>query len=223
MWKVGARATDGEALSDWTYSEPVVIANSKPSAPTQVMLKPAAPLLGQNLEAVVEGGEDPDGDPITYQYAWFRSTDGGKTWKAGPTDPTVPGSMTRAGELWRVQVRVCDGEALSRWTRSNSEQILSNSGEMLAVTAAAVPARGGQVAVTVNLTAAAEVEAAVLNLAGRIVGVVPGQQFVAGVNTVWWNGRSTSGTLVPSGAYLVRVTARSKDGNCTTCLVPLRK
>ncbi len=223
MWKVGARASDGEAVSDWTYSEPVVIANSKPSAPSQVTLKPAAPILGQNLEAIVEGGDDPDGDPITYQYAWFRSTDGGKTWRAGPTDQIVQGSMTRAGELWRVQVRASDGEEVGPWTRSNSEQILSNSGEMLAVTATALPARGGQVAVTVNLTAAAEVEAAVLNLAGRVVGVVPGQQFVAGVNTVWWNGRSTSGTLVPSGAYLVRVTARSKDGNCTACLVPLRK
>ena len=93
----------------------------------------------------------------------------------------------------------------------------------LVVTASAATTRDQNVAITVNLTAAAEVGASVLNLAGREVAVLPASRLAAGINTVWWNGRSVSGTRVPAGQYLMRVQARSADGNNANCLVPLRR
>ncbi len=71
---------------------------------------------------------------------------------------------------------------------------------------------GAQVTFSLNRTATATVE--VFNLAGRKVRTVTtGSLVVAGeVTTLAWDGRSSAGTQVPSGRYLVVVTAASDEG-----------
>jgi flagellar hook assembly protein FlgD len=66
--------------------------------------------------------------------------------------------------------------------------------------------------VTVNLSAAAEVQVQVLNIAGRPVAVLPEQSLPQGLSTLNWNGLTTLGTKAPAGTYLVRVTARNAEG-----------
>jgi flagellar hook assembly protein FlgD len=69
------------------------------------------------------------------------------------------------------------------------------------------------VQIVVTLASAASVEAAILNVAGREVAVLPEQDLTARVSTMLWTGRSTPGTKVPTGRYMVRVTARGEDGS----------
>lgn len=89
------------------------------------------------------------------------------------------------------------------------------------VTATAGSSGSGLAQITVNLTAAASVQASVLSLAGRTVAVLPQQDLPEGLSTLLWNGRSTSGTKAPSGRYLVRVTAKGDGGNQTQALAGL--
>lgn len=71
----------------------------------------------------------------------------------------------------------------------------------------------GTVAISYTLSSPAQVTAEVLNLAGRSVAVVQSSGVAAaGANTLLWSGRSSYGTRVPAGAYLVRVTARNGAG-----------
>ncbi len=77
---------------------------------------------------------------------------------------------------------------------------------------AAVPTSGG-VAVTFSLSAAATVDAQVVNLAGRPVqAIATAQTCAAGLNSLLWNGRTSGGLSAPAGTYLVRVTARDASG-----------
>ncbi len=79
---------------------------------------------------------------------------------------------------------------------------------------------GAEVCVTLSAGAAVTVE--VLNIAGRPVRViVRDREMAAGTTTVAWNGRSQNGLAVPSGTYLVRITARGGDGASFTALQPL--
>jgi flagellar hook assembly protein FlgD len=58
----------------------------------------------------------------------------------------------------------------------------------------------------------------ILNLAGRPVATLPEQNCAAGTTTLLWSGRSAQGTLVPSGTYLLRVTAHGADGSQASVL-----
>ncbi|NPV47298.1 MAG: hypothetical protein HPY69_10085 [Armatimonadetes bacterium] len=81
-----------------------------------------------------------------------------------------------------------------------------------AMTVAAAPTRNGGAQIVITLSAPAEVQAEILNIAGRVVSALPPVQGKAGINSLLWNGRSNAGTQVPAGAYLCRVTARGPEG-----------
>jgi flagellar hook assembly protein FlgD len=123
-----------------------------------------------------------------------------------------------------VVARSYDGAIVSEWSTATMEQMVAapESCKPLAVTAVAAPTRAQNVAITVSLTAAAEVDASIYNLAGREIARIPLRTLPAGINTVWWNGRSLTGTRVPLGQYLLRLTARTADGSCANYLTPLR-
>jgi hypothetical protein len=79
--------------------------NTAPTAPT-VSIAPAEPGGGDDLVAnIVFEATDPDGDALTYRYAWV--VDGAP--RADQTTATVPGSATQRGEVWQVYVRADDG------------------------------------------------------------------------------------------------------------------
>ncbi|MBD3292679.1 MAG: hypothetical protein GF393_07115, partial [Armatimonadia bacterium] len=69
---------------------------------------------------------------------------------------------------------------------------------------------GLEIAYTLSSDAAVDVE--VRNIAGRVVRrVADNRAATKGQNTLVWNGLSETGTAVPSGTYIVQVTARSPE------------
>ncbi len=77
---------------------------------------------------------------------------------------------------------------------------------------AAVPSAAGA-QITFTLSAAAQVHARVLNIAGRpIKTLCHWRGCEAGTNTLLWNAASDGGLSVPNGTYLVEVTVRAEDG-----------
>jgi hypothetical protein len=91
----------------------------------------------------------------------------------------------------------------------------------LALTGAAAveTARGAEI--VFSLTAPAEVRVEVLNLAGRAVRELLCADANAGVNRMHWDCRGATGTRVPNGRYLVRVTARDPNGSQASAVTPL--
>ena len=82
-------ANDSYDLGPDYASDPVTIANEGPTV-TQCTLSPAAPDTLTDI-TVTAAGQDPDGDPLTFSYVWYRNgvLDGsitGTTWPASSTD-----------------------------------------------------------------------------------------------------------------------------------------
>jgi len=76
---------------------------------------------------------------------------------------------------------------------------------------------------TFVLSRGASVSAEVLNIAGRPVQVlVADRPMAAGAKTLVWAGRNASGALVPSGVYLVRITAGDEAGSQSQALATVR-
>lgn len=99
---ITATATDldGKAASDAV----TIIVNGVPSAPT-VHISPDPAGSGDSLTANIDvDAVDPDGDPITYSYAWYLN--GVAT---AYTSNPLPDSATTRGETWTVYVSADDG------------------------------------------------------------------------------------------------------------------
>jgi hypothetical protein len=108
-------------------------------------------------------------------------------------------------------------------TRRFSLEVADRSETGLMITSASAQSAGGAVTVSYTLSADAQVQVEVLNIAGRKVATLAdGDTAPAGLSTCGWNGRSGSGTLVPGGRYLVRVSARADDGQQVQTLVPVQ-
>jgi len=86
----------------------------------------------------------------------------------------------------------------------------------------AAPTNAG-VQVTFTLSAAAQVEARVLNIAGRpIAALCHARDCAAGTNALLWNARSDSGLPAPNGTYLIEVDAKAADGSRSRALTTVR-
>ena len=117
LWRVKARARDWLDASAWVTGEPVAIRNAPPTPPTIVEITPTDPGVGFGLQGGCSGAFDADGDALTSQWHWSRSSNG-SDWTVGPTGQVLPSSATQPGEYWRVAVRVSDGQAYSGWAYS---------------------------------------------------------------------------------------------------------
>ncbi|MGI5817192.1 MAG: carboxypeptidase regulatory-like domain-containing protein [Armatimonadota bacterium] len=107
--------------------------------------------------------------------------------------------------------------------RRFSLEVADRSEVGLMITSASAQAAGGGITVSYTLSADAQVQVEVLNIAGRkIATLATGEAAPAGISTCGWNGRGAGGTLVPSGRYLVRVSARADDGQQVQALVPVQ-
>ena len=116
-------------------------------------------------------------------------------------------------------VDAASAEGTRRFVVKASQQ--APGGVQITAMSAQATAVGAQVAFT--LSSAATCDVAVLNIAGRRVGTVEtGKVRGAGANVAVWNGRSDGGSRVPSGQYLVRITAQSDDGTSTSALRSMR-
>jgi len=91
----------------------------------------------------------------------------------------------------------------------------------LAGTAAMATAGGAEV--VFSLSSPADLTVMVLNLAGRPVATVARDRPAeAGLQRLMWNGQSSQGLRVPSGVYLVEVTAHAPDGAQARALTRVR-
>jgi len=87
---------------------------------------------------------------------------------------------------------------------------------------AATPAKAGGVELTYTLARTADVTIEVRNLAGRLVATVAAPQGQVGLNRVLWNGQAAGGQGVPSGRYVISITAVADDnGETVRALKPV--
>ncbi len=83
----------------------------------------------------------------------------------------------------------------------------------LMVTALAAQQAGtGAAQISFTLSAAADADVSVLNIAGRPVRRIPLGLRESGTQTTSWNLRDDAGSIVPSGLYLVRVHVADEEG-----------
>ena len=80
---------------------------------------------------------------------------------------------------------------------------------------------GGQATIAYTLSAAAQVDIEVRNIAGRLIRRMGVALQPAGTHSVTWNLTSATGSRVPAGHYLCVLTARTADGQTASCLRPL--
>ncbi len=96
-------ATDPDG--QWTATSITFTVDAVPTAPV-VTLGPTGARTDDDLDvAITTPSTDADGDPITYDYAWF--VDG--VASGASTSSTLPASATSRGETWTVVVTPDDG------------------------------------------------------------------------------------------------------------------
>jgi hypothetical protein len=93
---------------------------------------------------------------------------------------------------------------------------------MEAMTVAATTTNQGA-EIVVDLSSAAEVSVTIRNVAGRVIALLQPGQLEAGMNTLLWNGKSATGTKVPSGTYLIEVKAATADGSSRSAVSSLQR
>lgn len=92
----------------------------------------------------------------------------------------------------------------------------------LTVTTASAEAKGSGVGLTYTLSQPAKVNITILNLSGRTVrALTTAKQGTAGVNTEAWDLRNQTGSRVPAGRYLIRITAAGEDGQQVSAVAPV--
>jgi hypothetical protein len=73
--------------------------------------------------------------------------------------------------------------------------------------------RGGAGTLSFTLNQPAEVSGDILTLNGRPIVPLPVGPGVAGLNTRAWTGQDADGRPLPAGVYLLRLTARTEEGD----------
>jgi hypothetical protein len=150
------------------------------------------------------------GSVVSGSFSWSSDS---KTMTFTPSAPLA--SSTRYTVTITTAARSAAGVRLaSRYSLAFSPgaQATTAAAPPAAVTAAVAEPVAGGAALTYVLSAPANVEVTVLNLAGRVIADLPAGPQAAGLQTLRWNGRNQTGSLAPGGVYLVRITARAADG-----------
>jgi immune inhibitor A len=99
--------------------------------------------------------------------------------------------------------------------------ISSKAGDSLAIHSLQTVSGLGGGQIFYSLSAPATVDIEVVNLAGRLIRRLSGGLQQAGTCSTLWNGLTDSGSSVPSGSYLVRLTARTVDGQSVSAVQSL--
>jgi Tol biopolymer transport system component len=118
-----------------------------------------------------------------------------------------------AGEYeYRFQARDRDGLAVGEPTEWHAGPTVTAAPSVALTSLSAAPTGAGT-QITFSLSSAAQVEARILNIAGRPVKTLcQAKECEAGTNTLLWNAQSENGLSVPNGTYLVEVLAKAADG-----------
>ncbi len=99
----------------------------------------------------------------------------------------------------------------------------AQAGALLISGLSALPTRGGTWDIGFNLSADAAVTARVYNVAGRrVADIAQAQQLARGRASLTWNARSVHGTVAPTGTYILRVTAKTEEGEQASAVTMLQ-
>lgn len=159
-WAVSAKARDPHGAESTPANYAVTVGNRAPSI-SSLTLTPTAPKRGEALAATV-AGSDPDGQAVSYAYAWTRDGE----LQTDLTGASVPGSRVIKGQEWRVEVTPSDGQSngpsrAATVTVQNTAPTLSAAtatpssvatGETVALRAVAADADGDSLSATWTLS-----------------------------------------------------------------------
>jgi hypothetical protein len=96
------------------------------------------------------------------------------------------------------------------------------SGALAVTAASASPTDGGHVAIAYSLSAVADVEIRIRNVAGRAIARLAVGQCEPGASSQTWTGLSASGARAPAGTYLCEIVARAVDGQRARAVASVR-
>lgn len=102
--------------------------------------------------------------------------------------------------------------------QSNTE-VLGMIGDKVTANGSTITSDGSGTATQVGYTlnaSAASTKITITNKTGEVVRTIDAGAQKAGYETVTWDGKNSSGTLQPSGSYLVSVSATDRSGNAVT-------
>jgi len=105
-WYFTVKPKDGTDFGTLQTSPSVIIQNSPPTAPV-VDVTPDHPQITDDLVCtVIVESIDPDGDPVTYRYEWYRNGElqPGLTMETQELSVTIDSSNTAVGEAWKCVV-----------------------------------------------------------------------------------------------------------------------
>lgn len=139
--------------------------------------------------------------------------------RAGSASWAVSPALGTSTYYWRVPMMGDNGE-LAAWSPIRWFRVLATL-PLSAVSAAAQSTNGGGEEIRVNLASAARVAVVISNIAGREIAFLTDQDLPEGTSTLLWSGKSSTGTPVPPGRYLLKVLSRSPSGAETQTTVPL--
>ncbi len=213
IWRCVVTPTDG--TNNGPTSEDTVTINTRPGPPTVIINGRDAkgvmldPDTSQNLASRILACDDPDSDPITYTYQWYKNG----VFQPGVTWRSIGAWRTRAGQEWTVVVTPSDQHGEGKPGEATvTIQPAKSDGPLTVSSLAALPTAAGA-EMTFTLSADASVTCEVLNIAGRAVKtIVADRPLEAGINSLAWDGRNAAGLRAPAGMYLVRMTATGAGG-----------
>lgn len=144
------------------------------------------------------------------------------TWSDARHMTFNPSSTLYANKYYRILLKTsAQSKEGVRMATTLNKTFRTVSSSLSGVSIAAAPTANG-LHIATNLSAPANVRTVISNIAGRVVAELPEQALPAGLSSLSWNGRSTSGTAVPAGTYLVRVVALSDDGTSAQAMATVQ-
>jgi len=206
VWRCVVTPSDGVSFGPTGEASVTVQPNTPPTAPT-VVIAPANPTTDEGFRATASGSTDADGDPVSYNYQWFKNgvLQPGVTWQR------IGASRTREGQTWRCVVTPNDGFADG--ATGEASVTIGTKGAALTVSSLAATPTAAGAELSFTLSANASVTCEVLNIAGRAVKtIVSDRPLAEGINSLAWDGRNAAGLRAPAGTYLVRMTATTPGG-----------
>lgn len=127
--------------------------------------------------------------------------------------PVLIDRDTGRRQYMRTTSQFCFRTGSSGGARNLAIEIDEQTADLLAMSCVDAVQTGAGVVVTYTLSKPAAVSLRVLNIAGRTVATVSYDEVrSAGTCNAVWNMRNAGGSLVPTGTYLIQLSARAEDG-----------
>ncbi|MBM3502202.1 MAG: hypothetical protein FJX74_26420, partial [Armatimonadetes bacterium] len=207
--KAGARGVyQAKLQNDGNVQEAFVVTASGLSAPWTVAVFDTA--TGTNVSSQVLGG------------GWTTPALRPDETRLMQVEVSAPAGAA-LGAVRTVLITANPSGSASGVDAVKAKTTVGDGASSVRLTSVSAATTSGGAEITFALSGAADVSALVRNVAGRPVRrLVTDRAAVAGVNRLIWNATSDAGLRVPSGVYLVEITARGTDGSSSRALTSVR-